>query len=316
MTFIILALLSLSALALLGAIFFLYRYLMRSHLFPQLPRVWRVEKVRFFICTVVFLLCFGAFLLTGWLGNNSQNTDDTVISSTQPSQNAPSFDNAPPPQQPETTPTEQPTEQQGTTEERVLPPRTDARPETTPATGSASDSSPATSPTTSPAQEKPIIGVVPAQPATPETKPEVKPQNTTTTPETKPETKPQSTPNKPEVKPEVKPESKPETKPEERPVPTPKPYVPEEDVKPQQTVPSGTYTVCVASYATEAAAQSDLKNFANMGQAQIIAADIPGKGRWYRICVGQYSGQAAAQAEANRLRSSGQAKGAFVVRVP
>jgi hypothetical protein len=72
----------------------------------------------------------------------------------------------------------------------------------------------------------------------------------------------------------------------------------------------------VASYSTEAAAQSDVGNYQNLGTARIISVDLPGKGRWHRICIGQYKTQAEAQAEANKWRNSGAAKGAFVVRLP
>jgi hypothetical protein len=71
--------------------------------------------------------------------------------------------------------------------------------------------------------------------------------------------------------------------------------------------------VCVSSYSSQEAAQRDLPRFRALGEAFIVPADLPGKGRWYRICVGQYPGREQAQIQANQWRGSGTAKGAFVV---
>jgi cell division protein FtsN len=95
------------------------------------------------------------------------------------------------------------------------------------------------------------------------------------------------------------------------PVAAPKPYTPE-NAKPA----SGQFTVCVASYSTEAAAQRGLREYQNLGKARIIAVDIPGKGRWRRVCIGQYQSFNQAQSVASQMRSAGTAKGAFAARLP
>lgn len=321
MTFLIIALLSLSAIALLCAIFFLYRYLMRSHLFPQLPRVWRVEKVRFLVCAVVFLLCFSGFLVAGWVDNNSQKDDDSVIIQT-PTQSQPSFDGAPAqPQPPE--------------RERVLPPKVEGQAD-----------QPASAPTVGgvPAESKPGVTPAPGATSAPVPAPAGKPGTIAEEPKTTP-AKPERAgpvPGKP-AESAAKPPAAGAGKPEEpRALPTPKPYAPEGGAPapadssvsstpglpsstpnlpaassaPAQTPAKVSFGVCVASYSTRAAAESQLKNYSSLGHAQIVSVDLPGKGRWYRICVGQYETSATAQAQANKWRNSGQAKGAFVGRLP
>jgi cell division septation protein DedD len=126
-----------------------------------------------------------------------------------------------------------------------------------------------------------------------------------------------------------KPEDQPGTpqpyKPEEkRPAPQPQPSVPDDnspaDGNSSPTAapgtPGGGYSVCVSSYSSEEAARRDQTLYQKLGQVFIIAADIPGKGRWYRICVGQYASRAQAQNQANQWRGSGTAKGAFAVTLP
>ena len=312
MTFINIGLLTLSALALLGGIFFLYRYLMRSHLFPQLPRVWRVEKIRFLLCLVVFIVCFAGFLVTGWLNQDSEEQSVTVIEQTLPTMDQPSFDGAPLP---------------NPGQERALPPQS----------GQSGGDEEQKVVMLGPDMDKPALpgpdNPVADKPATTPPAPVADKPATAQPPATTSGDKPAAT-DKPADKPAVdKPAAQAPDKPGQATTPLPgekplpKPYVPE---GPASSTPgiagisavadnataSGGYSVCVASYSTEAAAQSDLGNYQSLGSARIVSVDIPGKGRWHRVCLGQYKTQAEAQGEANKWRNSGAAKGAFVVRLP
>ena len=340
MTFINIGLLTLSALALLGGIFFLYRYLMRSHLFPQLPRVWRVEKIRFLLCLVVFIVCFAGFLVTGWLNQDSEEQSVTVIEQTLPTMDQPSFDGAPLPNpgQERALPP-QSGQSGGDEEQKVVMLGPDMDKPALPGPDNPVADKPATTPP-APVVDKPAAAQPPAttsgdKPAAtdkPADKPAVdkpaaqapdKPGQATTIPQGE----------KPLPKPYVPEEggapsaTAAATTPLPGEKPLPKPYVPE---GPASSTPgiagisaaadnataSGGYSVCVASYSTEAAAQSDLGNYQSLGSARIVSVDIPGKGRWHRVCLGQYKTQAEAQGEANKWRNSGAAKGAFVVRLP
>ncbi|MBI4799037.1 MAG: hypothetical protein HY794_09950, partial [Desulfarculus sp.] len=64
---LLLALLALAGLSLLGCLFFLYRYLVRNKLFPQLPRIWSGDRRRFLWLSALFAVSLGAFALVGFL---------------------------------------------------------------------------------------------------------------------------------------------------------------------------------------------------------------------------------------------------------
>jgi cell division septation protein DedD len=85
---------------------------------------------------------------------------------------------------------------------------------------------------------------------------------------------------------------------------------------PATGAPGGGYSVCVASYSSQEAARRDQPLYQKLGQIFIVAADIPGKGRWYRICVGRYNSRAQAHNQASQWRDNGTAKGAFAVTLP
>jgi hypothetical protein len=337
MTLIIIALLTLSALALLGSLFFLYRYLTRSHVFPQLPRVWRVEKKRFLMCLAGFILFFAAFLLTSW--SSIPESDITVIDQTLPAVDRPSFDGAPPP------------------EERALPPRaaddspapapaaTDAAARAAAGADGASSAPPENLPPTAHQPPAPALN----QPAPPEQRDiaplspaeEVEPPLPASVPSADragapanptPEDgaqrrddtggKPGEAAEQPgEQSGEQPGPAKPYTSEGSRPAPQPRPYVPD-DNRPSDAASSpagplsGGYSVCVSSYSSEEAARRDQALYRKLGRVFIVAADIPGKGRWYRICVGQYGSRNQAQNQAGQWRSNGTAQGAFVVTLP
>ncbi|MFH1036299.1 MAG: hypothetical protein V1806_17515, partial [Pseudomonadota bacterium] len=67
MNLLLLVLLAAAGLSLMAAVFFLYRYLVRSRLFPQLPRIWSGDKRRFLALSGVFALSLGAFAVVGFL---------------------------------------------------------------------------------------------------------------------------------------------------------------------------------------------------------------------------------------------------------
>ncbi|MFH1061041.1 MAG: hypothetical protein V1797_20445, partial [Pseudomonadota bacterium] len=46
-----------------GALLFLYRWLVRRRLFPQLPRIWGVDRLRFIIFGSIFLVLGAAWLV-------------------------------------------------------------------------------------------------------------------------------------------------------------------------------------------------------------------------------------------------------------
>ncbi|MDR1396893.1 MAG: SPOR domain-containing protein [Desulfarculales bacterium] len=338
MTLIIIALLTLSALALLGSLFFLYRYVMRSHLFPQLPRVWRVEKKRFLMCLAGFIILFAGFLLTSW--SSVPEADIIVIDQTLPIADRPSFDGAPPPEEralpplPEerVRPSREGGDNAALTEGGTGPraeaapaaagdsssPGSSAPPENLPPAGSqASPPDPRDILPSSPAEEvRPSVPESPLPPAGREGPPEPVPANETgrrgnTGGEPEDGAEPPARPELPAAE-------------ENRPAPQPKPYVPGDDQPAGgQSSPAapaaasgGGYSVCVSSYSSEEAARRDQPRYRKLGQVFIVAADIPGKGRWYRICVGQYDSRTPAQNQATQWRGNGTAQGAFVVMLP
>ena len=99
MTALILGLLALSVLSLLAAMAFLYRWIVRSRVFPQLPKLWKTDRLRFGISSAAFVVFILAFVAVGMIGGGGQDPNDpTMPASKRPT--GPSFEQPPAPPKP------------------------------------------------------------------------------------------------------------------------------------------------------------------------------------------------------------------------
>ncbi len=75
---------------------------------------------------------------------------------------------------------------------------------------------------------------------------------------------------------------------------------------PEGNLPTGRYTLNIASFRDKANADRLMKELGDKGyEAFVEKTDIPGKGIWYRVAVGRFSSQGEALAFARGLKEKG-----------
>ena len=284
---IILGLLAVTVICLLAALVFLYRYLSRSRLFPQLPRLWRGDKTRallFFLMFLIFGIGFGA---ASWLSQPPE--PEAMVEQTLAKSQAvlgPSFDGRPPPAPSPAPPMGQTAANQP--EERVLPP---AAPQGQPPAPGNQDPQQAL-PQAQEAGAQPSAAPPPEAQAgqavvsSSETTTSTTTSSTTTSTTTTSTTTTSSSTTAP-----------PTTRPKAR--------------------TSKVYTACAASFRDRASADKRAAQLGEKGfSAQVVEVNLKEKGRWFRVCVGEFPNPAQAQAEAKRLKEAGLAGSPFPARLP
>ena len=117
---VILALMAAAFLSLAAAVVFLYRFMARKRLFPQLPRLWKSDRLRFVISLVSFLVLAAAFATLSAMAP-APSVKETALQAKKPGDAplGPSFDGQPPPPLPAKP---KPPRAKDAGEERVLPP--------------------------------------------------------------------------------------------------------------------------------------------------------------------------------------------------
>lgn len=91
MNLVLVLLMALAGASLAGALLFLYRWLVRRRLFPQLPRIWGVDRLRFIILGAVFLALAAAWLVLA-VGSRPAPPTPTPAASPRPAPPAASGD--------------------------------------------------------------------------------------------------------------------------------------------------------------------------------------------------------------------------------
>lgn len=306
MTAILVLLLFILTVLLLGAsLMYLYRWLVRRKLFPQLPRLWKGQQRGFIICSSAFVVTLAGFLLVGASdGPNGQPQPAGPVPSVQAL--GPSFDGEPPPK---LVPQPPPMAEE---DNRVFPAK-DV--ETAGAPGSevvevkpVAQASPAQAniapdlaASAQPAPNQPVPPAPPAAQPTAQTAPP--PPPATPAPEPQPQPTAQAEPA-PKAQPAAAPEPQAQAKPAAKPKVTPKP----------KTGPA--YTVCAASFRDKQMARNHVRALMKKGlQPQVVSVNLKGMGRWYRVCVGDFIARSDATDKAVAMKKAGQAKTPFVTRL-
>ncbi len=329
MTAIILGLLALSVLTLLAALTFLYRWIVRSRVFPQLPKLWKTDRLRFGVSAAAFVVFMLAFIAVGMIGGGGDpdSGDPTTPAGQRPT--GPSFDQpAAPPRPPAPL---QPAEQPQSAEQAQAQPAAQAQLEPQPPTPNpAPEPAPPALPdpdADAPAAPAPTAQEPSAQPQALTGSYSAGPKEAAPAPEAGAQTQPQpeaaqvsplparplvQTPEPP-PEPKAKPKPEPKAKPKARPKAKPKAQ-PELD----QTagLPGGkVYGVCLASFRKKSSAANIADDLKKQGYTtRIIPAKVKGQ-RWYRVCVGTFTSLAKAKAQAQRLHDKTKYKSSFIARI-
>lgn len=344
---VVLGILGLTALFLAGLLTYLYRWRVRKRLFPQLPRLWKRDRSRFFISLALFIMSLFAFMVVSLATGPSLPEPPKKLAAKK--DQGPSFDGAPPPPMPRPAPsksvestaaTAQPRQQLTSTapsnagEQLGLPANRDqAEPAAPPVQQSPSvqatapssklaaektSTQPSQKPETAkPSQEAEVQAKTeaPLKESAPEKKVEAKPE--TTPPQEQPASKPKQP--KAEKKAESpKPTAEQASKPPEAKRPVKPVAVKKVEVKPtaKNKPSSKVFTVCVASFKDRDSAQRYIARLAAKGlKGKMIKAKIKGKGLWYRVCLGEFASPKQAAAKTEALRDNDLIKTPFVVRL-
>ncbi len=349
---VVLGVLGLTALFLAGLLTYLYRWRVRKRLFPQLPRLWKGDRSRFFISTALFAVSLLTFMVVSLAAGPSLPDPPQKLAAKR--HQGPSFDGSPPPLLPSPTPAQ----------------TTHTEPDTNRLDSQAAMPAPATGDQLEPKAQPQQLAVsspkVQQQPAAQTPAPSVPPVQQTPSPQTghetpaaqssqsaatqpKVETPPaEPTPGKPLTAPS------PAVQPQAQTTPTPgQPQTKKKDVSPKteatgnspveptakspvakvpaktqgakktraqtpaKTKPPGkTYSVCVASFKDRESAQRQVERLANKGlKGRIVKAKLKGKGVWHRVCLGEFPSTRQAAAKAKAWRNNDLVKTPFVVRL-
>jgi cell division protein FtsN len=349
MTAVVLGLLALSVLALLAALAFLYRWIVRSRVFPQLPKLWKADKQRFLISSGAFVVLAIAFAAVGIMGVGAPSLPDpTTPPEMRPT--GPSFESAgTQPQTPgEQASTKGGAQPPGETDQDLdssrpelggtgLPqPQTEA-PQIAAQTGpSATDDAgfPASPDQTGggdaqadlyrPGDEAPPVAPEPGQDEEPgssivpdlasqaQTSPQIPARSKAAPPKSVAQPKPQ-----PKAAPEPAPKPKPAPAAKPKPKPEPKSKVaakPKPKAQEAETAGGPKFTVCVSSFKNKSLAASLNSRLKKLGfSTRIISAKIKGKGVWHRVCVGTFESWRKAVEMSLRIQKRGISKSPFVI---
>jgi len=308
---------------LLGFLFSLYRYLVRSKLFPQLPRLWKGAKTRSFIFLALFLVMAGGFGAMAWTGGLFGAAAKKPLAAKPATPQAKPA--VPKPQPPATRPTapavpavaaSQPSKpapaaaSSGQGAAKPAPAAPAAPPAIQPDKGDMRLSNLGTD--QKPAAPAPTAPAVPKTPPAP--KAAEKPAAVAPPPPLARPAKPAET-----ATPPAKPEAKPQAKPAPKPAPPPAKATPA-PAKPAPPPANGNstkvWTVCVSSHRQPGPAKDEAAKLKKAGlPAEVVTVALGKKGTWHRVCVGRFKTQAQA-AKSNRLwRNKGLIKDSFLAKV-
>jgi cell division protein FtsN len=328
LTLIILGLLTCGTLFLLAALIFLYRFISRKRLFPQLPRLWARERTRFFIFSGLFIVSLAAFALVGIL------PPESLLPSPGPKAPSlgPSFDGKPPPpaapaakiartQEPQTEAQSQTAlnaTEAGGSAPQAKAPEIKAKPEATQTQldqGASNLAQPEPPETATSEMPEKAQATAKAENLAPNTEGQkAKAEQATISGKGWTVQKPQAQPNQQSQAPPP-----PKTEPAQaatppKPEPASKPLA--QQAKPKAKIQTKAYSVCAASYRKKEAAQKDAAQFTAQGlKATVMTVDLKGKGRWNRVCVGSFPDRGTAQAKAAAWKKQGLIPDPFIVRI-
>ncbi|MFZ5585509.1 MAG: SPOR domain-containing protein [Thermodesulfobacteriota bacterium] len=292
MNLVLVLLMALAGASLAGALLFLYRWLVRRRLFPQLPRIWGVDRLRFIILGAVFLALAAAWLVLA-VGSRPAPPAPAPAASPRPAPPA-----AAPPSASGDGETYFPLPHRSAApgDERALPPASEPSlpaPETpggVPAwatvTSLTAASTATTSQTTTSSETTTTTSATTTLATTTSlttTQTTAAPSATTATTAATQTTASSTTTTQPPAKP----------------------------------APAGAavYTVSLGSHKQEAAAKAHAARLAAQGlKSEVVAVDLGAKGRWWRVYAGQFPDPASAQAQAKAWEKQGLATTPFPVR--
>lgn len=294
-TLIILGLLAGSVIFLLAALGFLYRYMVRKRLFPQLPRLWMGDRKRFFVFSLIFVCFFGAFFAVSALTQPKDSASEPKYGQRP----APSLAESPSfGRQPASRPATELSARQGmpTT---TLAPAGEYRPEPTgeapaqappmaePGTREAGESMAAsTTSTTAAAQETTTSTTTSTTGTTFTTTTTISTTTTTSTTTTSTTTT------------------------------TLKAPVPQKAIIAPPPGRPKVYTVCATSYRKKQAAQNHAAKLAQKGlKVEVAEVNLTEKGRWFRVCVGKFASANEALAKSRAWRQEGLIADPFIARM-
>jgi hypothetical protein len=345
---VVLGVLGLTALFLAGLLTYLYRWRVRKRLFPQLPRLWKRDRSRFFISSALFIVSLLAFMVVSLATGPSLPEPPKKLVANE--QQGPSFDGAPPPPMPRPAPAQpaEPTASAAQPQQQLASPapskagdqlglpanRSQSGPTAPPAqqTPSAQAIAPGSKPAAEQASpqtsQEPVTAkpsqVAEAQPKTeapvkefvPENK--VAAQSETTMPQVQPAAEAEQPKAEKKSKPPKAAAVKQASKPAEAKTPAKPAAAKKVAAKPEaKTKPSGkAFTVCAASFKDRESAQRYTTRLAKKGlKGKVVKAKIKEKGVWYRVCLGEFASTKKAAAKAKAWRDNDLIKTPFVVRL-
>ena len=329
---VVLGVLGLTALFLAGLLTYLYRWRVRKRLFPQLPRLWKRDRSRFFISSALFAISLLAFMVVSLATGPSLPEPPQKLATEK--RQRPSFDGAPPPSihQPAPAQTAEPepnAAQPGP--QASLPeitPEDQTEPmaqhqQTVPSTPQVQQPSPILPPAKEqPSQQSSQISPAVQSSQASQTQPKAEAQLDKLTPE-KAATAPfntaelQAQPTQIQTQTKVDKKGTPPRAKYQKADPVKRATKPQETKAPAKVKSVGkTFTVCVASFQNRESAQRHIARLANKGfKGKIVKAELKGKGVWYRICLGEFNSSRQAADKAKAWRDNELAKTPFVVRL-
>jgi len=296
---LLMTLLGATALCLLGGLICLYRYLERKVLFPQLPRLWRGDRNRFFVFGALCCLCGAAFVAVSVLTATQAPPDEPTPKSPLDSFVAAAPDAAFDWRGETAAPTQTAPMGQAPEESDPALPQPEPRSELQPA--AQPEPPPEPQPMT-PAQQTDFLLDQPPAPAAPAEQDAAKRAEAMAIALSQP---PQPTPE-----PVAAPSQPAPADPEPTPAPTAAP-APSPTAQPAAT---GAWTVCLASFPSAKEAKAHVERLAQQGvQAQVHEAQVKGR-QWWRVCVGGHESLADSLKAAKELKAQGLSDTPFSVR--
>ena len=299
-TLIILGLLAGSVIFLLAALGFLYRYLVRKRLFPQLPRLWMGDRKRFFVFFLIFICFCGAFFVVSAI----TQPRETAPEARQAQRPAPALAGKPPlGRQPAARPAAPPARELSARQSlptTTLPPAREYRPE--PAAGQAAQAPPMAEPGTRPEGRSMTASTTTTTMAAKETT-----TSTTATTTSSTTTSITTTTSTTTTTPTTTSTST---------TTTLKAPVAEKPAAAPPAALAKVYTVCAASYRKKEPAEDHAAKLAQKGlKASVAEVHLKEKGRWFRVCVGEFKSAKEALAQSRVWRQEGLIPDPFVARM-
>ncbi|ADK86061.1 Sporulation domain protein [Desulfarculus baarsii DSM 2075] len=303
---LLMTLLGATALCLLGGLICLYRYLERKVLFPQLPRLWRGDRNRFFVFGALCCLCGAAFVAVSVLTATQAPPDEPTPKSPLDSFAAAAPETAADWRQETAAPAQVEPPAQAPEEPGQDLPQAEPRPEPQPT------AQPEPQPMT-PAQQTDFLLDQPPAPGSPADQDAAKRAEAMAIALSQP---PQPTPEPagPVAPAATPPTAAPSQPTSADPEPTPAPTTAPEPSPTAQPAATGAWTVCLASFPSAKEAKAHVERLAQQGvQAQVHEAQVKGR-QWWRVCVGGHESLADSLKAAKELKAQGLSDTPFSVR--